>query len=46
VDIDGQHVEVWTPEAIFPVVERETLTCRHPVATDGVVELPKLFPAV
>lgn len=47
VDIDNRQVEVWTPEALFPVVERERLTWRHPAAaTDCVVELPKLFRAV
>jgi hypothetical protein len=37
-------VEVWTPDAHFPVVERERLAWRHPLAkTECVVELVKLF---
>ena len=44
VDIDHQQVEVWTPAALFPVVERERLTWRHPAATtDCVIELKELF---
>jgi Uma2 family endonuclease len=47
VDIDNQQVETWTPEALFPAVERERLTWRHPAtATDCVIELPRLFRAV
>lgn len=47
VDIDHHQVEVWTPEALFPVVERERLAWRHPAApTDCVVELASLFRAV
>jgi Uma2 family endonuclease len=30
VDIDQQQIEVWTPEAHFPVIERERLVWRHP----------------
>ncbi len=30
VDIDRRQVEVWTPEAHFPVIEREQLVWRHP----------------
>ena len=44
VDIDHQQVETWTPAALFPVVERERLTWRHPAATtDCVIELKELF---
>jgi Uma2 family endonuclease len=44
VDIDARQVEVWTPEAEFPVVERERLVWRHPAVHDEcVVELAKLF---
>ena len=43
-DIDHQQVEVWTPEALFPAVERERLTWRHPdAATACTVELKTLF---
>ncbi len=44
VDVDHQQVEFWTPETLFPVVEHERLTWRHPAAaTECVVDLPKLF---
>ena len=44
VDTEHQQVEIWTPEALFPVVERERLTWRHPAATvDCTVELAALF---
>ncbi len=44
VDIDHAQVEVWTPEALFPVVERERLVWRHPRATtECVVDLKELF---
>jgi len=38
VDIERRQVEVWTPEAHFPVIEREQLVWRHPAleaAADG-----------
>ncbi len=44
VDVDHQQVEVWSPATLFPVVEHEQLTWRHPSAeAECVVELPKLF---
>jgi Uma2 family endonuclease len=44
VDIDNAQVEVWTPEALLPVVVRERLIWRHPAAAaECVVELPRLF---
>lgn len=44
VDIDHQQVEVWTPDALFPTVERERLTWLHPTAaTECVVDLKALF---
>jgi Uma2 family endonuclease len=44
VDIDHQQVEAWTPDALFPTVERERLTWRHPAAaTECVVDLKTLF---
>jgi Uma2 family endonuclease len=44
VDIDERQVEVWTPAARFPMVERERLTWRHPAATtDCAIELKELF---
>jgi Uma2 family endonuclease len=44
VDVDHQQVEIWTPDALFPVVERERLTWRHPAAAgECVVELGTLF---
>ena len=44
VDADAHHVEVWTPGAVFPVVERERLTW-HPVgaAVPFTMELAELF---
>ena len=44
VDIDNRQVEVWTPEALSPVVERERLVWQHPAATtECVVDLKELF---
>jgi Uma2 family endonuclease len=44
VDIDQRQVEVWTPDALFPIIEREQLTWRHPALEAGcVVDLVKLF---
>ncbi len=44
VDIEQRQVEIWTPDAQVPVIERERLTWRHPVATsECVVEVPYLF---
>jgi Uma2 family endonuclease len=44
VDIDQQHVEVWAPDARFPIIEREQLTWRHPALdTSCMVDLVKLF---
>jgi len=38
VDADAQLVEVWTPEAIFPVFERERLTW-HPAGDRSAFSL-------
>jgi len=44
VDIDLRQVEVWTPEALFPVIERERLVWRHPaIEQECSVELASLF---
>jgi Uma2 family endonuclease len=44
VDIDQRQVEVWTPDAFFPVIEREQLTWRHPALdTSCMVDLVRLF---
>ena len=44
VDIEQRHVEVWTPDALFPVIERERVVWRHPaLGTDCVIELRALF---
>ena len=44
VDIEQRQVEVWTPDALFPVIERERLTWYHPEIGDAcVVELGTLF---
>ncbi|MES2306779.1 MAG: Uma2 family endonuclease [Gemmatimonadota bacterium] len=44
VDLDQQLVEVWTPDARFPVIERERLEWRHPgIATPCSIELERLF---
>ncbi len=44
VDIEHALVEVWTPAAIFPVIERERLTWRHPAApSECVIDLKELF---
>lgn len=44
IDPAHQQVEIWTPEALFPVIERERLTWRHPAATsECTIELAALF---
>jgi Uma2 family endonuclease len=44
VDADQRQVEVWTPEAVFPVVERERLLWHPEGASDAcVVKLAELF---
>jgi len=44
VDVEHQQVEIWAPEALFPVVERERLTWRHPAATtECTIEMGALF---
>jgi Uma2 family endonuclease len=44
VDIEQRQVEIWTPDALFPVIERERLTWRHPAIMETcVVDLGKLF---
>jgi Uma2 family endonuclease len=44
VDIDRRQVEVWTPDAMFPVTERHQLSWRHPdLGSDCVVDVMKLF---
>jgi Uma2 family endonuclease len=47
VDLERQLVEVWTPEATLPTVERERVTW-HPEAAESplVVELADLFEPV
>jgi Uma2 family endonuclease len=46
VDADAGTVEVWTPEAVFPAVERERVTW-HPTGAGEplVIELAELFGA-
>lgn len=44
VDIDQRQVEVWTPEAHFPVIERERLIWRHPaIDAECLISLAALF---
>ena len=44
VDIDQRQVEVWLPDAAFPVVERERLAWRHPKLAEWcVVDVVKLL---
>lgn len=44
VDIDNSQVELWTPDALFPTVERERLRWRHPeIALECVVDLVELL---
>ena len=44
VDADTKAVEVWTPEALFPVTELESITW-HPTGADEplVISIPDLF---
>ena len=44
VDADEKHVEVWTPEATFPTVQRERVTWQPAGAhAPFVLELSELF---
>jgi Uma2 family endonuclease len=44
VDTDSGQVEVWTPEAVFPVIEREHVAWHSAGATEAlVIELGELF---
>jgi Uma2 family endonuclease len=44
VDVDQQRVEVWAPDAAFPLVRREQVVWRHPALDDDcTVDLLKLF---
>jgi Uma2 family endonuclease len=44
VDVEQRQVEVWTPDATFPVVQRERLVWRHPsLAGSCVVDVVKLL---
>ena len=44
VDIDQRQVEVWTPDAQLPNVERSQLTWRHPALEVAcVMDVAKLF---
>jgi hypothetical protein len=44
VDCDARQVEIWTPEATFPVVERERLEWRpDPAAPPLRISVPELF---
>ena len=47
VDCDDQSVEVWTPEALFPVVERERVTWQPAGASEPcVINLAEIFAPV
>jgi Uma2 family endonuclease len=44
VDGEQRHVEVWTPSAQAPVIERQRLVWRHPALdNECVIDLVKLF---
>lgn len=44
VDTDQRHVEVWTPAAAFPVIERECPRWQHPqVSVECEIDLIQLF---
>ncbi len=44
VDADNQQVEVWTPDAVEPRVERERLVWRHPLlGAASEIDLVTLF---
>lgn len=46
IDIEQELVEVWTPGAHFPRIERERLNWRHPLLEEScTVDLRKLFGA-
>ncbi|HEY4101813.1 MAG TPA: Uma2 family endonuclease [Gemmatimonadales bacterium] len=44
VDIEKRAIEVWTPDATFPVIERERLLWKHPlIEASCTIELPEVF---
>ncbi|HJR16900.1 MAG TPA: Uma2 family endonuclease [Gemmatimonadales bacterium] len=44
VDCDAESVEVWTPEALFPVVEKERLTWQPEGASEPcIIDLGEIF---
>jgi Uma2 family endonuclease len=44
VDGDQRHLEVWTPDAHAPAIERERLVWQHPALNeDCVIDLVRLF---
>ncbi len=44
VDPDNNQVEIWTPDTLFPTVERETLRWRHPaIADECLINVRELF---
>jgi Uma2 family endonuclease len=44
IDIEQQQVEIWTPDAMLPTVERERLAWQHPeLDATCVIELEKIF---
>jgi Uma2 family endonuclease len=44
VDVEARQVEVWTPDAHFPVIVRDRLSWRHPaIEAECVVDLARLF---
>jgi Uma2 family endonuclease len=44
VDLDRRQVEVWTPDARFPRVERERLIWRHPLLDEScILDLARLL---
>jgi Uma2 family endonuclease len=44
VDGEQRHVEIWTPEATAPAIERDTISWQHPkLAVSCEIDLVRLF---
>ena len=44
VDGEQRHVEVWTPGALAPIIERKRLPWQHPLLEDEcAIDLVQLF---
>jgi Uma2 family endonuclease len=44
VDIEQHGIEIWTPHALFPMIEREWLVWKHPmIEATCMIDLEEVF---